>query len=84
MKITIAFDQYSPSNSSIITFEESNRQYWRNRIILIVIIDQNSVKNHSIMINKQIEIKFEESIVLTIRIFELKFYDNDLFSVWTE
>ena len=46
-----------------------------------MIIDQNSVKNHSIMINKQIEIKFEESIVLAIGIFELKFDENDLFSV---
>jgi len=46
-----------------------------------MIIDQKSNKNHAIMINKQIEIKFEESIVLAIGIFELKFDENDLFSV---
>jgi len=34
-----------------------------------MIIDQNSVKNRSIMINKQIYIRFEENIISVIRIF---------------
>jgi len=53
-------------------------------MIVTMIINQNSVKNHPIMINMQTYIKFEGSIILLVRIFELKFNDNDLFSVWTE